>query len=274
MATFQIDFYSNALSGITPMTAILPIEIPENIPGIEIKERKEPFKTIYLLHGYSGSNNDWLNGSRIEFLARIFRVAVIMPAGRNSFYLDDEIKNEYYEKLVSEEIVEFSRKVFPLSDKREDTTIGGLSMGGYGAIRNGLKHSDVFGSIFAFSSALITDKTAQMKEGDGNPVMAPYSYYRHVFGDLDKLIGSDKDPKALAKRLVDTGADIPKIFMACGTEDFLLNENRSFHQCLLDMGIDHEYRESPGIHDWVFWDAYIEKAMEWLYGKPKLPNGQ
>lgn len=271
MATFQIDFYSNALKGITPVTAIVPVEVPD-IPGLPIAEKKEPFKTIYLLHGYSGSNTDWLYGSRIEALARMFHVAVVMPAGRNSFYLDDEIKNEYYETLVSEEIVEFSRNVFPLSDKREDTTIGGFSMGGYGALHTGLKHNDVFGSIFAFSSALITDKTAEMKEGDSNPVMAPYSYYRHVFGELSNLKGSDKDPKALARKLADTNAEIPKIFMACGTEDFLIEENRSFHMHLETLGIGHEYRESPGIHNWAFWDEYIEKAMEWLYGKPQMPG--
>jgi putative tributyrin esterase len=140
-------------------------------------------------------------------------------------------------------------------------------------LRNGLKHSDTFGSIFAFSSALITDKTALMKEGDTNPVMAPYSYYRHVFGDLTKLIGSDNDPKAVAKKMVDQKADIPKIFMACGTEDFLIAENRDFHQHLNGLGIEHEYRESPGVHNWAFWDEYIEKAMEWLYGKPEMPIG-
>ena len=269
MATFQIDFYSNALKRIAPMTVILPIEKPD-LPGIELKDRADSFKTIYLLHGFSGSNNDWLNGSRIEFLARIYGVAVVMPAGENSFYLDDKILNCYYERLVCEEVIEFTRKVFPLSDKREDTTIAGLSMGGYGALRNGLKHSETFGNIFAFSSALLIDKLNDMKEDDPNP-MAPYSYYCHVFGDLSKAVGSDIDPKALAKGLVDSKKELPKIFMACGSEDFLIEPNRDFDKYLSSIGYEHEYRESPGVHNWAFWDSYIEKAMEWLYGKPVMP---
>jgi putative tributyrin esterase len=272
MATFDIDFYSNTLKRIAPLSVILPVEVLD-IPGMPVPDKSKPFRTIYLLHGYSGSHRDWLYGTRIGFLSLVFNVAVIMPAGENSFYLDDEIRQAFYEKFTCEEIVAFTRRVFPLSDNREDTTIAGLSMGGYGAMRNGLKRSDVFGSIFAFSSALVTGKIARMKEGEGNDI-APYSYYRHTFGDLSKLTGSDKDPKALAQKLIDNKAEIPKIFMACGTEDFLLEENRDFHKHLADLGIEHEYRESPGIHNWAFWDEYIEKAMEWLYGKPQMPEGR
>lgn len=266
MATFHIDFFASALKRSAPVTALLPIE-KTDIPGMQPVDKSKPFKTVYLLHGYSGGNNDWLNGSRISALSRMFNVAVIMPSCNNSFYLDDEIRGEYFEKYISEELVGLTRAVFPLSKEREDTTIAGLSMGGYGAIRNGLKHSDVFGNIFAFSSALITDEVAAMKEGVGNSI-APYSYYRHVFGEPAKVLGSDNDPKALAKKLASGNGPIPNIFMACGTEDFLIEQNRDFSRCLLDNKIDHEYRESAGVHDWRFWDEYIEKAMIWLYGKP------
>lgn len=268
MATFTIDFYSNALKRIVPLTAIVPIERPE-IPNFDLQEGDDLLKTIYLLHGFSGNNNDWVRGSRIEELARMHNVAVVMPAGENSFYLDDVIRDQYYEKYICEEIVDFTRRAFPLSKEREDTTIGGLSMGGYGAIHSGLKHNNVFGCIFAFSSALITDKLPNMKDDDPNPI-APYSYYTHVFGDLSKAIGSDIDPKFLASNLVKNNKIIPKIFMACGTEDFLLDTNRDFHGHLESIGIEHEYRESPGTHNWIFWDDYIEKAMDWLYGKPVL----
>lgn len=268
MATFHIDFFSSTLKRFTPVTALLPIEKPD-IPGMPPADKSKPFRTIYLLHGYSGCNNDWLHGSRISTLALMHNVAVIMPSCGNSFYLDDEIRGEYFEKYICEELVSLTRAAFPLSVEREDTTIAGLSMGGYGALRNGLKRSDVFGNIFAFSSALITDQIALLKEGEGTAV-APYSYYRHVFGDLKNLIGSDNDPKALAKKLAAGQVPLPKIFMACGTEDFLLDRNRDFSRFLLENNIAHEYRESAGVHDWRFWDEYIEKAMEWLYGKPNM----
>ena len=264
MATFQAEFFSTSLKRLVPVSVVIPVE-QSAAPG---SGDDRPYKTIYLLHGYSGSNTDWLRESRISLLSQIYRVAVVMPSCNNSFYLDDEAMGEYYGKYVAEELVELTRKVFPLSNRREDTTIAGLSMGGYGAMRNGLKHNDVFGSIVALSSAFITDQVSQLKEGEGTHV-APYSYYAHVFGDLKQVSGSDKDPKALASGLLERGEALPRIYMACGTEDFLLEPNRSLHRHLTEIGYAHEYRENAGVHNWAFWDDHIEKAMEWLYGKPQ-----
>ena len=266
MATFNVEMISGALKRKTQFTAVIPIERMDS-PGQSSPGSTGPFKTIYLLHGFSGSHHDWLNSTRIEYLARMYDVAVIMPSCENSFYIDDETTCQFYEKFISEELVDFTRKAFRLSDKREDTTIAGLSMGGYGALRDGMRNSNVFGSIFALSSALITDEIAGMKEGGSNAV-APYSYYRHVFGDLDHLLGSDNDPKAVAEKMAGGKAPVPKIFICCGTEDMLITSNRDIHSHLAKLGVQHEYREAPGIHNWAFWDEYIEKAMEWLYGKP------
>ena len=159
-------------------------------------------------------------------------------------------------------MIEFTRKMFHLSERREDTLIGGLSMGGYGAIRNGLKYSGNFGYIIALSSALIT-KGIEGIPPDYKNSIADYKYYTRVFGNLNQLSGSDKDPEALIINLRSNNISIPKIYMACGTEDFLINENRSYHSFLNSEGVDHTYVESPGIHDWTFWNEYIEKAIMW-----------
>lgn len=263
MAVLQVDFFSNAVKRIVPMTVLLPIEIPEAFLSVT-QPLKLPLKTMYLLHGHSGSHRDWLSGTRIEALSRQYQVAIVMPSGENSFYLDDAVRDVYYERLIAEEIVSFTRTAFPLSHAREDTTIAGLSMGGFGAMHSGLKYAHVFGHIIALSSALITDMVSQLKEGEGNAI-APYSYYRHVFGDPTMLLGSDKDPKFLAEQIVLRGNNIPEIYMACGTEDFLIEENRDFHQHLTQLGVKHFYQEGSGTHDWSYWDAHIEQAMAWLY---------
>ena len=135
-------------------------------------------------------------------------------------------------------------------------------MGGFGAIRNGLKYSHNFGRIIALSSALITNKIVGIPVDFKDPI-ADYNYYTRVFGDLNKLLGSDKDPEAIAADLKKRNAEIPQIYMACGTEDFLLDENRSYHNFLNSQGIDHIYKESTGVHDWTFWNEYIEKAIIW-----------
>ena len=98
-----------------------------------------------------------MNGTRIQAWAEANDLAVIMPSGENRFYLDDEKSGELYGEFIGKELVEFTRKLFPLSDKREDTFIAGLSMGGYGAIRNGLKYAENFGCVIGLSAALVHD---------------------------------------------------------------------------------------------------------------------
>lgn len=261
MAFLQINFYSKALKRLVNFNAVLPVDTVE-IPGMMEAAPSGPMRSIYLLHGYSGGQHDWISGSKIQELALKHNIAVFMPTGDNSFYIDDTDMGALYGEFIGKELVEVTRKMFHLSDKREDTFIGGLSMGGYGAIRNGLKYADTFGRIIALSSALITYNIAGIPEDYKDPV-ADYKYYTRVFGDLNKLLGSDKDPEAIAHSLKESGRDIPKIYMACGTEDFLLKENRKYHNFLISENIEHTYEEGPGIHDWTFWNKYIEKAIEW-----------
>ena len=265
MAVINVNYFSHALMRYTDITVVLPIE-PSAFPpppGVEPPDLDAPFKTIYLLHGFLGNHHDWLQGTRLDEYCEMYHMAVVCPSGENSFFIDDKKRDAFYERMVSKELVEQTRRMFPLSKKREDTMIAGLSMGGYGAIYNGLKNHEVFGSIAAFSSALITDMVASGTEE--NPMIS-MDYYLHTFGNPADIIGSDVDPKALASRLVASGADRPKLFMACGTEDFLLAPNRSLDAHLTEIGYGHEYYESPGGHEWNFWEEYIQKAMRWFIG--------
>lgn len=261
MAFFQVNFYSKALKRLVSLNALVPVDTFE-VPGQEKVERG-PMKSLYLLHGYSGNHLDWISGSTIQEISLMHNLAVFMPSGENHFYLDDTDKGQLYAEFVGQELLEFTRNVFPISAKREDTFIGGLSMGGYGALRNGLKYSHNFSGIIALSSALITKNIAGISRDFKDPI-ADYNYYRSVFGDLNGLLGSDKDPEALILGLVRDHAVIPRIYMACGTEDFLLRENRDYHAYLTSQGVEHTYVEGPGAHEWKFWNEYIEQAVKWM----------
>ncbi len=263
MAVFHITMFSNALHRLTEMTAVIPVEVNEGMPAQPQEKRGAPLKTAMLLHGFSGTHSDWLYGSRIQQLAMQYHVAVLCPSGENSFYVDDEKRDALYEQHLCE-VLAFSRNVFPLSTAREDTVIGGFSMGGYGAMRNGLKHPELFGGIIALSSAFITDQLAQQPQHQGN-AMATAAYYEQVFGAPGKILGGDRDPKYLAKALAESGEPLPRIFMACGTEDFLLEQNDSFSAYLDEIGMAHQYHRAPGVHDWAFWDSQIEKAFAAFY---------
>ena len=267
--------YSHALHRHTDVTAIIPAEKPA-FPGVPFDPDK-PFKSIYLLHGYSGSHADWLRGSKIQQLAQQFRIAVFCPDGENSFYVDEPSRDANYATYICEELVEFTRRIFPLSKAREDTAIGGFSMGGYGALRNGFKYNEVFGSIIALSSALITDGISKMPDdlppapaggqGGGGMGMSP-SYFVHCFGKPSKILGSDVDPKALASKLMaDPNAIRPRVYMACGSEDFLIENNRSLHEHLEKIGYPHYYTEGHGTHAWEYWDPHIEEGLKWMEGQ-------
>ena len=143
MAVFHITMFSNALHRLTEMTAIVPVEINEGASAGQCPQPEGPMKTVMLLHGFSGTHSDWLFGSRIQQLAMKYHIAVLCPTGENAFYVDDTKRDALYERYLCE-VLAFARKVFPLSEKVEDTIIGGLSMAGSGALRTGLRHHCTF----------------------------------------------------------------------------------------------------------------------------------
>ena len=126
MAFLQVNLMSESLMRTVMVNVILPVDkIPA--PGALPRQNK-PYKTLYLLHGLIGSHIDWVNGTRIQRYAEENDLVVVMPSGYNAFYLDYPNSHDYYGEFVGKELVELTRKMFPLSDKREDTFIGGLSM--------------------------------------------------------------------------------------------------------------------------------------------------
>ncbi len=251
MAIFHVQFHSTTLKRTVPLVVCLPTDI----------NPLTAYKTLYLLHGHSGCQTDWLYKTTIDELSTLHNLAVVMPAGENSFYLDHLGQEALFSQFIGEELIHFTRNTFPLSKEREDTIIGGLSMGGYGALVNGLKYHQVFGSIIGLSSALVTDMVHQMKEGETYDFS--YDYCKHLFGEPSQVLSTKANPKLLCEDLISENATLPKLYLACGTEDFLLPCNRDFTAFLHSIGYAHEYIEDAGDHDWKFWQTYIEKALRW-----------
>lgn len=259
MALLHCNFMSRSLGRPVPIQLVLPTD---KMAGPQGQAPQGPFKTLYLLHGIFGDETDWVCGTRLQSWAQDRNLAVVMPAGENSFYVDNPRASRLYGTYIGKELVDFTRRTFPLSAKREDTFIGGLSMGGFGAIVNGLQNPETFGAVCALSSALILDSMMENKEYT-DFLMTNKGYYESVFGDLDQVRGSDMDYDALAEKVAKEPVK-PRFYMACGTEDGLIGVNRAFRDHLQGLGFDVTYEEGPGVHDWYFWDKYILKVMEWL----------
>ncbi len=263
MAIIRANFYSNMLMRTVPITAVLPND-GAVYPGQTPQFVTGSMKTLYLLHGIMGDENDFISNTRIKELSEKYKIAVIMPAGDNHFYVDDEAGVNNYGRYIGEELVEYTRRLFHLSDRREDTFIGGLSMGGYGAMRNGLKYADTFGKICAFSGCYIVFRIV---DAGGKPFTDDVSgpaFQRRVFGDLTKIQENDLDPRVLYKKLKEHNRPIPKIFMTEGSEDFLLDVNHKMRDFLADNGASFTYIEDSGKHDWDFWNKHLEEAIQWL----------
>ena len=257
MVLFRGDIKSKSLQRRTSISVILPAD---NIHFLNDSEEivPKPYKTLYLLHGLYGSDDIFLANTSIQKFAEDNGIAVVIPCGENSFYLDNEKAHAYYGKYVGQELLDITRNIFPLSNKREDTYIAGFSMGGYGAIINGLKYSHNFSKIGMFAPALITDDIANYSE-DTN-VLRSKDFYESIFGDLTKVKNSDKDPKYLIKNC----NDIPDIYMACGFHDFLYENFLDFFMFLKENNIDFHVETSTDEHTWEFCDKYVKKFIKFL----------
>ena len=250
MALIQVHYVSNCLLRTVPVTVILPADklTPD---GVYTKPKK--YKTLYLLNGLWGCDIDWVTGTRIQRWAEERDLAVVMPAGENSFYVDRPGFHTDYGKFIGEELVEMPRRMFPLSDKREDTFIGGLSMGGFGAMRNGLKYYDTFSRIIALSPAL------HIFEGEAMPFAA---FFGKTEADWPDLQNSDLNPRWLLDRIPQEKK--PEIYLACGLDDGLLPSARLYRQLLTAADYKFRYTEDPGDHNWDYWDHHIRLALQWL----------
>jgi len=267
MAVFSVSFLSDCLKRKVHFNAILPVDpfLPVTI--------KLPLKTAYLLHGYSGSCDDWLVRHSLGSLSQKNNLAIIMPNSENHFYVDDVQREDFYGEFIGRELVDFSRKVFPLSDRRDDTIIGGISMGGYGSLRNGLKYNDVFGHVVAIAPAIILH---EITGPEFRPTIqgVQLGYYESVFGDLSTARERDVDVFWLSEKMKNEGAEFPNIYIACGANDKLVFENRRFHAHLMELGVPHEYVEGAGTHDEFYFEPHLLAGFDRLDldRMPEMPN--
>ena len=182
MALIQVNYLSNALARTVPVNVILPADKVDSKTH-RYARREKPFKTLYLLHGMFGNYTDWCANTRVQRWAEERNLAVVMPSGDNMYYVNSLLPFNDYGAFVGEELPQVMRAMFPLSGAREDTFIAGLSMGGFGALRNGFKYADTFSRIGALSSAItVLDPTFHPIAGD-----------KAVFGDLAEAAKTDKN---------------------------------------------------------------------------------
>ena len=254
MALVTCDFFSEALELGTSMTLVLPqpTEAQIGVASTATSDAGPPL--LYLLHGMSDDHTAWLRYTSIERYATALGVAVVMPAVARSFYADEAHGHRYWTYL-SEELPTVVGRFFRVSERREDTFVAGLSMGGYGALKWALHQPERFAAAASLSGALDVVALAGLAERRELP--------DRVFGgtpgphdDLFTLLAG-ADPEAL-----------PSLYVACGTEDQLFAGNTRFVDAAYECGLDVEVDFRPGEHEWGFWDTEIQSVLRWLPLEP------
>jgi S-formylglutathione hydrolase FrmB len=205
---------------------------------------------LYLLHGAFGGYANWAENGSIAQTARLFDLIIVMPDGAQfSWYTDSPVQSSsQYESYIVKDLVPFIDSMFSTFAEKKGRGICGLSMGGYGAIKFGLKYPEMFASASSMSGILtIKNHSSQWKMADvfGDIATSPESWDKN---DLSQLLLSVKDTIAIK---FDTGIS-----------DFALGDNRQFMSELQKKGFAFEYAEYPGNHSWTYWSAHILEHLQ------------
>ena len=256
MAFLQVQFFSEVLNVASTVNVIMP----ENSQGIGIKasEGRDLPKVLYLLHGYSDDHSIWMRRTSVERYAAAHDLAVIMPAVNHSYYCN-EANGERYWDYVSEELPQTMHHFLRLSKKPEDTYVAGLSMGGYGAMRLALTYPERFAAAASFSGAV--DIIGRLKDLPEERL----HNWRRVLGDLDRVQETEVDTFYLMKKNANAPHK-PRLYVSCGTADFLYGEHQAFVPALKANGWDVTHFEKPDTtHEWGFWDEQIKAFIDFIY---------
>lgn len=261
MASGRMEFHADSIMQHANFAFVIPNDV-EMAEVMDLRHYdREPYNLI-LLHGLTGTDTDWLYGGVAQEMAIQFNLNVFMPTTGNSFYLDKGYRGANWGEYVGSELLSYIKETFRLEIKRENTLIGGLSMGGYGALHTALAYPKNFSGCIALSSALVIHEYAELTKRATDVI--PLEMMHDVFGDPSTVEASDKNPETQYLRLKDAGAEIPTIYFACGTEDSLIAHNRDFAAFLRENDADFIFEEGPGAHNWRFWNEYLSRGLDQL----------
>jgi len=227
--------------------------LPEKTIGSTLK----PTPVLYLLHGLSNDHTSLLRKTRLECYLKDTDITVIMPCVHRSWYTNMCHGGQYW-TFISEEVPWIARQFLNISTRREDTFAAGISMGGYGAFKLALRRPELFAGAASLSGSL--DILTHARRGDAEW----RKMFETTFGSAKDLQSSDDNLLVLLEKVSSEKDKLPNLYQVCGTEDFLYRDNVTFHEKAKSLGIQVEYVEDKGIHDWEFWNLHIQEVIRWI----------
>jgi S-formylglutathione hydrolase FrmB len=261
-APFETVQLQSKLTGKTlPYNVILPRNYQTS--------PRSRYPVLYLLHGFSGHYSDWVTRTNLADYAADYRMLVVTPEGNDGWYTDSAgAAADKYESYILQELIPDVDRRFRTIQTRYARGIAGLSMGGYGALKFGLKYPDHFAFAGSVSGAV---ETASWTEDDLKNLKTIRDSVFGVFGPVGSETRKRNDILEITRGLTAARvAGLPYIYLDCGTEDFLVDMNQRFAALLREKKIPHEYRELPGNHNWEYWDQQVREVLKVAAEKMRL----
>lgn len=217
------------------------------VPDVPVTELKG---MVILLHGVYGSHWAWtLKGGVHQTAERLINegslppMLLVMPSdglfADGSGYVPHV--SEDYEKWIVEDTPNVVTE--QLTGRPLPLFITGLSMGGYGALRLGAKYSDKFRAFSGHSSVTELDQLRQFTE------------------DFDGLLSVVQTQESALESILKHKEMLPPFRFDCGRDDILIESNRQLHEALVLHGIDHQYKEFSGGHEWPYWEEHVVDSL-------------
>ena len=248
-----VQFHSPLVRKTLPYNVALP-------PDYRVS-RNTRYPVLYLLHGLTGHYSDWLTRTNVADYASKYRIIVVMPEGNDGWYTDSAtVPSEKYESYFIRELIPDVQKRYRTIESRYGRGVAGLSMGGYGALKFGLKYPATFAFAGSMSGTL---GAASWTEEDLKDLKSIRDSLVGVFGPMGSETRKANDIHQLARNAtVARISSLPYFYLDCGTEDVLANDNARFAALLHEKKIAHEYRQLPGNHNWQYWDQQVREVLK------------
>ncbi|AUP80507.1 alpha/beta hydrolase [Flavivirga eckloniae] len=211
---------------------------------------------VVLLHGVYGSHWIWSQKTGIHLKMKTWiengdlrPMIIAMPSdglmGDGSGYLP--LKNSDFENWIVDDVPNAVVELIPQASENSNLFIAGLSMGGFGALRLGIKHHNKFSGVSGLSSITVVEEMALFVE-------------EH----LDVYEQTETENESVYATILKHKDHLPPFRFDCGKEDELIEGNRKLHQQLNDLNIAHTYKENPGKHEWIYWETHIKETIEFF----------
>lgn len=225
----------------------------------DYEKSTRPYPVLYLLHGLWGSENDWLALTNVADQVKALPLIVVMPQADDSWYVNSATRPEAkYEDYVFGDLVQEIESRYRAEKDRNSRFVAGLSMGGYGALKEGLKRPHQVSVVGAFSAVFNAARGVRLD------IKTP----EIAFGSADSATRKENDDLTLLGKA--DPLSLPYIFVMTGLDDpLVLRDNRDFINVAQVMGVRYEYHEVPGKHDWPFWQRSLEAFLRVLAARIK-----